>query len=178
MLDWHYASDGEYADLANFVCAETPGRDAAGHLQMNGVLRSQLVAQTGIRDGIQFPLPRDEHVLIGRDQHGAAAVAWWCELAGPQRVKLLVMAVSLRLRGCKIRVGSQVKTYGDLLIEEFESRLLENVDPALVRCVSAYCVIDSDNGPSQRLVQRHGYYYMAETDGHQEWWTRLDLPEV
>lgn len=129
---------------------------------------SELEAQTGLQE-IQFPLPRDEHVVVGRDQAGElAAVCWWIELGGPARVKLLAAGVSLSHRGARPRIG-------DLLMAEVLDRLIARAETFDIRVVGAYGLVRPDNVSSQEMLSRAGFYYVMDHGPFQEWWGRLEV---
>lgn len=170
MIDWRSVAPSDEAELRDFVCTDPPARHPDGTLNLQGAALWELEAQTGIRE-IQLPLPRGEHLLIGRDDDGIACACWWYEVGGPASVKLLVAAVARRLRRTSLKVGDQ-------LMEEVVTRLIERVDGTEVQCVAAFGLVHPSNGPSQALLARHGFFYVQESGDYQEWWLRIDVPTL
>lgn len=151
------------------MCADAPARRADGSLVHDARLFAELEAQTGIREGIQFPLPRGEFVVLGRDEEGLACVAWWIEVGGPVRVKLLVAGVALRLRKRGLRVG-------DDIMSEVVARLIDRVVGRDIKVVMVFGLVHPSNTASADLLARHGFFYVQEDGDYQEWWLRLDVP--
>lgn len=170
MIEWWPLRAADLTEVADFTCAEPPSA-AEAHLDPDEWSNShELEAQVGLQN-IQFPLPRGERVLVGRDSTGVmAALCWWIEL-GRGRFKILGAAVALTHRGLTPRVGK-------LLIDEVIDRLLSDADGAGVEVVSVYGLVRPKNGNSQRMLHNAGFFYVQDDSGFQEWWARLEVPSV
>lgn len=151
-----------------FVCSPPPPRTrVAKHRSLGGATWEREV-QAGIRD-IRPPMPAGDTVLIGRDSEGIGAVAWWFQMFGPSTVKIQAVAVALRLRGDGRRCG-------DELMDHALDRIAGDADAAAEDKVIVYAHIRPENGASQALFDRFGFFYVNDTDsGLQRWVLRIDF---
>lgn len=169
MIRWSLATAADAAELADFVCADAPARRSDGSLVYDAGLFAEIEAQTGIREGVQFPLPRGEFVVLGRDDDGIACVAWWIEIGGASRLKLLSVGVALRLRRRGLRVGDEMMT-------EVVARMIDRVAGRDITVIMVHALVHPSNNASAHMLARHGFFYVQESGDYQEWWLRLDVP--
>jgi ribosomal protein S18 acetylase RimI-like enzyme len=170
VLDWKdgLAADGE--ELRQFVCSQPPPKAwKSKHRKLLGA-RWEREVQSGIRD-LRPPMPPGDTLLIGRDLEGIAAVSWWFDQDGPGLVKLLAGAVALR---CRRVPGLRL---GDELMDETLSRIAERASEAGLDHAMVWGYVHRMNGPSQAMVERHGFFYVSDDDEYQEWWLRVDIAD-
>lgn len=170
-LTWGTATEEDIPDLKVFVCTSPPPPMAAGtptkHRHLSGS-HWERVVQAGI-NGLTWPRPSDELLVIGRDEEGIVAVTLSAEIGGPWEVKILAAAVALRVR----RKGLGV---GDHLAEETIDRLMERADLANEDQLGLWGLIHQRNAASQALASRHGFDYVRDFGEElQEWWQFIDL---
>lgn len=169
-IEWSEGTEADVEELHHFVCTPPPPpmhRAKAKHRHLSGAYWEREV-QVGIQS-LRWPLPRDELLVVGRDETGIVAASLSFEVGGPGEFKILAAAVALRARR-----GS--RHIGDELFDETLTRIIERADAAGLDTVGIWGLVHSRNTASQALVERHGFDYISEDDdSYQEWWQWIDL---
>jgi GNAT superfamily N-acetyltransferase len=166
LLHWRYAGKEDEPLREQFICASPPRWIYSRPRGRHHPRPWEIEVQSWIHP--PRPIYDDELLLLGLDDQGIGALAWWSEDAGPSDVMLKAAAVDVRYRG---QGRGNCGPVASELMQETLKRLKQRAMDVRAETITIQANIDQRNVPSTRLFGTAGFEFHTMLDERYEIWS-------